>query len=94
MYRIVTAKPLEGYRMWLRYSDGTEGTVDLSDLVGDGVFSIWNDKKVFDSATIGSMGELQWGEEVDLCPDSLYLKLTNKEPEDIFPNLKKATIHA
>jgi len=28
------------------------------------------------------------GEDIDLCPDALYLRLTGKTPEDLFPALK------
>ncbi|MQA91221.1 MAG: DUF2442 domain-containing protein [Gemmatimonas sp.] len=30
MYRAKDVKPLDGYRIWLEYADGTAGTVDLS----------------------------------------------------------------
>jgi len=31
-------RPLDNYRIWVKYSDGSEGIVDLSDLAGAGVF--------------------------------------------------------
>jgi hypothetical protein len=37
---------------------------------------------------------LIWGEELDLCPDSLYLQVTGKTPEDIFPALRGEHAHA
>jgi hypothetical protein len=30
---IVAVKPLENYRLWLRFEDDVEGTVDLKDLI-------------------------------------------------------------
>ena len=36
-------EPRGGHRLWLRYSDGTAGEVDLSRLVGKGVFAAWNE---------------------------------------------------
>jgi len=94
MFEVVQVKPLPGYRLWLKFSDGTEGIVDLSDMVGRGVFSIWNTPGVFESVRIGPSGDVNWGEEVDLCPDALYLEVTGKKPEDIFPALKKQARHA
>jgi len=94
MYRITNVKVLEGYNIRLKYADGTEGTVNLSRLVGRGVFSLWNNYDEFKNVSIGSSGELLWGSEVDLCPDSLYLEITGKKPEEIFPNLKRESIHA
>lgn len=94
MYRITDVKVLEAYNLRLKYADGTEGTVNLSRLVGKGVFSLWNNYGEFEKVSIGSSGELLWGSEVDLCPDSLYLEITGKKPEEIFPNLKREIIHA
>lgn len=94
MYKIVKLKVLSDYKIWIKYNDNTEGTVDLSGLVGKGVFSLWNDYEEFKKVTIGDSGELKWGDHIDLCPDSLYLQLTGKNPEEIFPNLKKESVSA
>ena len=88
MPRLKEIKPLEGYRLWLRYDDGVEGVVDLSPLVGQGVFALWEEPGRFQQARIGDGGEIVWSEDVDLCADALYLQLTGKQPEDIFPQLK------
>ena len=52
MKKAVQAKPLDGYRLWLKYADGTAGEVDLSDLAGRGVFRAWSDRKLFEAVTI------------------------------------------
>lgn len=83
----VEVKPLSNYRIWLRYDDGTEGEVDLSDLAGRGVFKAWTDAAFFGSVRVGSHGAIQWGPDIDLCPDAMYLRLTRKSPEDLFPAL-------
>lgn len=87
MNRITDVRVLNGYRIWLRFADGVEGDVDLSDLAGRGVFSAWSDRLFFESARISTSGALEWGSNLDLCPDSLYLRLTGKTPEEIFPAL-------
>ena len=94
MFKIVSVKALPGYKLWLEYADGTKGEVDVSDLVGQGVFKKWLTPGAFEKVSIGSMGELVWGDELDLCPDALYLRLTGKSPEEIFPALQRETIHA
>jgi hypothetical protein len=94
MLRLVEAKPLPGYRLYLRYADDVAAEVDLSRLVGKGVFGLWNDPDAFERVTIGSGGEVRWSDEVDLCADALYMEITGKTPEEVFPNLKKASLHA
>ena len=88
MHRISNVKALRDYRLKLTFNDGTQGIVDVSDLAGSGVFSLWNDYDRFLGVKIGETGELIWSDKVDLCPDALYLRLTGKKPEEIFPSLK------
>jgi hypothetical protein len=94
MFKPVKVTPLPGYKLRLRYADGVEGEVDLSHLVGKGVFSAWNEPGVFERVRLGPSGEIQWSDEVDLCPDALYLEITGKSPEEVFPNLLKAQVNA
>ncbi len=42
MPALIEMRPLEQYRLWVRYSDGVEGVVDLSDFAGDGVFALFS----------------------------------------------------
>jgi hypothetical protein len=94
MRKVFKVKVLPGYRLDLKFDDGVSGTVDLSEAVGKGVFAVWRDPLVFEQVRIGSSGELVWGEQVDLCPDALYLKVTGKKPKDIFPALRDHPPHA
>ena len=89
MPKPVAVKPLEGYRLWIKYSDGVEGVVDQSDLVGKGVFAAWEDYREFQKVHIGPGDEIAWSEEIDLCPDALYLRITGKKPADLFPKLRE-----
>lgn len=82
------------YRLWLRYEDGTEGEVDLSRLLGRGVFKAWQDIAFFESVKLGPYGEIMWGDEIDLCPDAIYMRLTGRTPEQVFPSLKKVEVDA
>jgi Protein of unknown function (DUF2442) len=92
--RITAVKPLDGFRLWLRFSDGLEGVADLSDLAGCGVFSAWNTPGLFASVTVTEYGAVAWSNEIDLCPDTLYLRITDKTPEDLFPSLRDTAAHA
>ncbi len=94
LYRIVDARARERYRIWLKFADGTEGEVDLSYLAGKGVFSEWAEKNTFAKVDIGPDGELIWPGGADLCPDSLYMKVTGLNPDQVFPKLRGQSISA
>jgi hypothetical protein len=87
MIKVEKAVPKDGYKLWLRFNDGVEGVADLSDLAGRGVMRAWDDRSVFDAITITESGAIEWPGEIDICADSLYLRVTGKRPEQLFPNL-------
>jgi len=66
------------YKLWLRYSDGTEGEVDLSDMADTELFADWKVPGLFEQVELGEYGEVFWTEDASLCADSLYLDLTNQ----------------
>ena len=89
---LVQARP--NYHLYLEFSDGTKGEVDVSNLAGTGVFHRWNDYTFFERVHIGPHREVRWDDELELCADSLYLKLTGKAPEQLFPRLRPEQPHA
>ena len=66
------------YRLWLRYSDGTEGEIDLSDMADTELFSDWQKPGAFEQVEIRDYGEVFWTEDAALCADSLYLDLSDQ----------------
>ena len=88
MVKLMEVKPLPGYKLWLRYADSVSGTLDLAELVGQGVFALWVDPGEFAKAHVGLGGQIVWTDDVDICADAAYLDLTGKQPEDVFPALK------
>ena len=88
MIKIIEARVLDSFRLYVKFSDGAEGEVDLSDLAGQGVFAAWNDPAFFKQVQIGSLGRsLNWSDQIDLSADSLYLNLTGKTAQELFPKL-------
>ena len=85
MERVTRVEALPNHRLWLRFTDGVEGEVDLSHLVGNGVFAAWEDESSFQAVGLSEAGAPEWPGEIDLCPDSLYLQLTGKSWEDLGP---------
>ena len=92
--KILEARPLDGYKLWLKFEDDTTGEVDLFHLAGKGVFALWNNSENFEKFSIGNGRSLTWSDEIDIDADSLYLKLTGKKPEELFPALKEESTYA
>ena len=94
MKRIVSIQALAGHRLHLCFNDGVEGIVDLSALAGNGVFAAWNDPAHFARVRVNDLGAAEWDNEIDLCPDQLYLQLTGKSVTELFPNWQPEIAHA
>lgn len=88
MIQALEVKAREGLIIWLRFSDGSEGEVDLSDLAGRGVFRAWDRAGVFERVHVAPHGAVAWNDEIEVCADSLYLELTGKSAEEVFPGLR------
>jgi hypothetical protein len=94
MLKPVEVRALPGYRLWIRYADGVVGEVNLSHLVGQGVFVAWQDYQYFESVHIGPGRQIAWGDDLDLCADALYMQITGKQPQEVFPSLQAEAVYA
>ena len=83
MLEPVKVESRPGYRIWIEFSDGESGEVDLSHLAGQGVFVAWNEPGFFEKVHVDSFGAIAWSEDVDLCPDALYMEITGKSFEEL-----------
>ncbi len=89
MIRIMKAIVLEEHKLEISFSDGTNGVADLSGLIQSELFARLSDEESFARFSISQNGRvLSWDEALELCADSLYLKVTGKRPQDILPGLK------
>lgn len=70
------AKYLHDYVIWLRFNDGTEGEVDLSDELDGEVFVPLKDINNFKSFKVDPILEtIVWENGADLAPEFLYEKV-------------------
>lgn len=78
---VVEAEPLSKYRVRIRFLDGTEGVIDLSDFAHRGpLFDCWEEPGGWENVRI-RYGTLQWGpddtyETVDFSSEMLYSRVT------------------
>ena len=94
MIKPIEVKALKGYHLHLKFSDGVEGEVDLSKFAGKGVFALWDDYSKFQQVHIGESDEIAWNEDVDMDSDAMYMQITGKTVEELFPILRELSEHA
>jgi len=72
----IQVKAIQKYKIWIKYSDGTEGYVDLSHLSHHGIFKAWDEETFFNKVYIDKETDaIAWSKEIELCPNSLYLNI-------------------
>ena len=73
MIRIMEAKPLDGYRLKVRFHDGLEGVYAVEPERRGGVFLALRDVGVFKAVRVNpDFGCVEWPGGVDLCPTSMH----------------------
>ena len=92
--RVTKVTPVAGYCLDVEFDDGVRGVADLSNFAGVGVFGAWLKPGFFEQVAITSEGALTWPGDLDLCPDALYMRVTEKTPEEVFPLLRHQPAYA
>ena len=77
---VVEVRPLEGYRVFLRFDDGVQGEIDLEPLLSpfDGVFAPLRDLARFREVFVDDGGTIAWPTGADLAPEILYSKVSGR----------------
>ena len=96
LLREIDANPVfvearEGFSIWLEFSDGVKGKVDLSEHAGEAKFSAWNNHEFFERVHIDEFGSVTWGDvvpgdpstELDFDPTVFYAQLLGLTPDEI-----------
>ena len=78
---IVEVRATGGYHLHLRFDDGVEGEIDLSEIIRfEGIFAVLKDHSQFEKVHVNSeLGTICWPNGADLDPDVLYAKLTGEQ---------------
>ena len=84
----------DGYRIWIEFEDGVQGEIDLSHLVGKGVFKAWEDRQFFEAVRISPYQAIVWGKDLDLCPDTFYMELVGKTIDEVLPIADTGAFHS
>ena len=76
MIWVTDAKPVANFRLWVRFSDGTEGDVDLKGFIESDtrpIVAALRDPKLFAAIRVES-DTVVWQNGFDLAPEFLHEK--------------------
>jgi Protein of unknown function (DUF2442) len=76
-WRVTHMEVLPGFRLRVRFNDGTEGIVELADFLNSasaGVFAALRDEGLFRRAQV-RLGVVTWPDNLDLAPDAMHREI-------------------
>ncbi|PSB15876.1 DUF2442 domain-containing protein [Phormidesmis priestleyi ULC007] len=81
---IISAHPISPYQIHLRFEDGIEGTIDLTQIITfSGIFAPLQDPAYFATVRVNpDLGTIVWDNGADLDPDVLYAIVTQQPIPD------------
>ena len=71
--RVTHVEPQPNYRLRLTFTNGEVHIFDMMPYLDTGIFRALRDMAVFNTVR-PVLGSIQWSNEADLCPDTLYEK--------------------
>lgn len=76
--RLVNARHTSDYNLWLIFSDGKEGKIDLTEELYGEVFEPLKNVDLFKSFVLDlELNTLRWPTGADLSPEFLYSRMAN-----------------
>ena len=77
---VIKVRPLDDYRLHIRFENGAEGIVDLTEVISfSGVFEPLNDPAYFSKVDVNpDVGTIYWPNGADIDPDVLYSIVTGE----------------
>lgn len=78
MVHVVEATPMPAWWLHVRFDDGTEGDVDVAEMIAfDGVFAALREPSFFARVFVNpDWGTVCWPGDLDLAPEPFYERIT------------------
>ncbi len=70
---VKSVKPLDGYRLLIKFGNGEEKVFDVSPYLDIGMFAELRNLSLFNSVTVG-FDTIEWANHLDIDPEFLYEK--------------------
>ena len=78
---INSAKPLDGFRVEVRFDDGREGVADLTEAIEGPMFEPLKDPDVFRTLRVDEeLRTIVWPNGADLAPEYIYYRAFQDDP--------------
>ena len=79
---VESVKPLEGYKLLVKFENGEERVFDVSPYLNIGKFAELKDLSLFNSVMV-KFDTIEWGNHLDIDPEVLYEKSVKIEEKPI-----------
>lgn len=73
--RVANVRPIDGYRLEVKFEDGVAGVVPLEQRLFGPMFEPLRDLELFGKVFVDEYGAVCWPNGADLAPDALYEKV-------------------
>jgi hypothetical protein len=84
MLEVTEVKYVSEYRLWVSFSDGAEGSVNLKDALWGPVFDPLRDIEIFKQAFLSPvLHTVAWPNDADFAPEYLREKLEDQPNEQL-----------
>ena len=71
MKEVIKVEPFKDYKLLLTFNNNEKKIKDMKPYLDKGVFKKLNNINFFNTVEI-KYGTISWGENIDMCADSLY----------------------
>lgn len=77
METIIDVKPLDNFKVWIRFSDNFDAIVNIKPYISTGISKKLMDNDFFKRVKIDEFGGIVWENGFDFCPNYLREIATN-----------------
>lgn len=90
--KILRVEAIEKYKVFVLFDDGVEGTADLGQLAGKGIFKQWDEGNAFSEVYVNKeSGAVTWQSGLDIDTLNLYCTIRKINVEDYLKQSAYAT---
>lgn len=82
--KIESVKYVSAYTLHVKFLDGIEGNIELSELVSKGIFKVLQNQELFEKAH-NTGYSIAWSAELEIDSDTIYMEISGKSIDELLP---------